>query len=138
MPTVVFPGRYDSLEKIANLIQQAAMEFGLDSCAAYGVETAVDEACSNIIEHAYGGENKGSIELTYEIADRELIITLKDSGKRFNPKKIAPPNLTAPLKNRQPHGLGLFFMRQWMDEIRFERNAGYNVLIMIKRKGPSS
>ncbi len=137
MPTVVFPGRYDSLEQIATLIQQAALDFGLDSCAAYGVETAVDEACSNIIEHAYGGENKGSIEVSYEIAGRELIITLRDSGRKFNPKKVAPPNLTAPLKNRQAHGLGLFFMRQWMDEIRFERVAGHNVLTMIKRKGHS-
>lgn len=138
MPTVEFPGRYDSLEKIAFLVQQAAQEFGLDSCAAYGVETAVDEACSNIIEHAYGGENKGTIELTYEIVGSELIITLKDSGRKFNPKKINPPNLTAPLKNRQAHGLGLYFMRQWMDEIRFERIQGRNILTMIKRKGHSS
>ena len=135
MPTMEFPGRYDSLEKIAELVQQAAQELGLDSCAAYAVETAVDEACSNIIEHAYGGENKGKIELTYSIEGNELIITLRDNGKRFNPKRVSSPNLNAPLKNRQAHGLGLFFMRQWMDEIRFERVKGYNVLTMVKRKG---
>lgn len=138
MPTIQFPGRYDSLEKIAVLVQQAAQELGLDSCAAYAVETAVDEACSNIIEHAYGGENKGIIELTYTIKGSELIITLRDHGKRFNPKNISHPNLSAPLKNRHAHGLGLYFMRQWMDEVKFDRVEGSNVLTMVKRKGHSS
>ncbi len=138
MPTMEFPGRYDSLEKIAVLVQQAAEELGLDSCAAYAVETAVDEACSNIIEHAYGGENKGTIKLTYNIIGSDLIITLRDNGKRFNPKKIANPNLNAPLKDRLTHGLGLYFMRQWMDEVRFDHVEGFNVLTMVKRKGHSS
>lgn len=137
MPTIKFPGRYDSLEKIAVLVQQAAQELGLDSCAAYAVETAVDEACSNIIEHAYGGENKGTIELTYSIEGCELIITLRDHGKRFNPKNVSNPNLSAPLKNRHAHGLGLYFMRQWMDEVRFDRIEESNVLTMVKRKGHS-
>jgi serine/threonine-protein kinase RsbW len=138
MPTMEFPGRYDSLEKIAITVQKAAQELGLDSCAAYAVETAVDEACSNIIEHAYGGENKGTIRLTYDISGNELIIVLIDSGKKFDPKKIAKPNLHAPLKDRQTHGLGLYFMRQWMDEVRFDHVEGFNVLTMIKRKGHSS
>lgn len=138
MPTIEFPGRYDTLEKIAVLVQNAAQELGLDSCAAYAVETAVDEACSNIIEHAYGGENKGTIELTYAIEDNELVITLRDHGKRFNPKKVADPNLTTPLKNRHSHGLGLYFMRQWMDEVRFDRIEGFNVLTMVKKKGHST
>jgi len=138
MPTKEFPGRYDSLEKIAEMVQQATRELGLDACAAYAVETAVDEACSNIIEHAYGGEDKGTIELSTAIEGSELIITLRDTGKKFDPKKVSDPNLTASLKSRQTHGLGLFFMRQWMDEIRFDRIKGYNVLTMIKRKGHSS
>jgi serine/threonine-protein kinase RsbW len=133
-----FPGRFDSLEKIAQVVQQATREFGLDSCAAYAVETAVDEACSNIIEHAYGGEDKGTIDLTYTIEGSELIITLRDTGKKFNPKKVSPPKLTDQLKYRQTHGLGLFFMRQWMDEVKFDRVEGYNILTMIKRKGRST
>ena len=135
MPTVVFPGRYESLAQIAEIVQKATQEFGLDSCSAYGVETAVDEACSNIIEHAYGGEDIGEIEFTYSIKGNELIIILRDQGKRFNVKKIPKPNLKAPLKSRQDHGLGLYFIQQWMDEVMFDYADGYNILTMIKRKG---
>ncbi len=135
VPTVKFPGRYDSLAKIAEIVQQATQEFGLDPLASYGVETAVDEACSNIIEHAYGGEGKGDIEFNYRIEGNALIITLQDQGKGFNPNKIPKPKINVPLKNRPENGLGLYFMHQWMDEVRFEVVNKLNVLTMIKRKG---
>jgi serine/threonine-protein kinase RsbW len=135
MLKVSFPGRYESLSKIAEIVHQATQELGLDSCAAYGVETAVDEACSNIIEHAYGGENKGEIYFSYDIKGNELSIILKDRGKRFIPEQAPKPNLHAPLKERQEHGLGLHFIYQWMDEVHFDFINGLNVLTMIKRKG---
>lgn len=135
MPTVIFPGQYDSLAKIAELVKKAAAEFGLDPLAAYGVETAVDEACSNIIEHAYGGEGKGTIDFNYQIDRDKLIFILKDTGKPFDPHKIPRPKTHAPLKHRQGNGLGLYFMYQWMDEVRFEAVGKTNIVTMIKRKG---
>ena len=54
-----FPGRFSSLAKIGRLVRQAAKEAGLNDKSAYDVELAVDEACTNIIEHGYGGEGKG-------------------------------------------------------------------------------
>lgn len=130
-----FPGRYDSLAKIAELVHKATQEFGLDPLSSYGVETAVDEACSNIIEHAYGGEGKGEIEFNYRIEGDSLIITLRDNGKGFNPNKIRKPKINVPLKNRQKTGLGLYFIHQWMDEVQFDVINKANVLTMIKRKG---
>lgn len=132
--TVKFPGRYESLAKIAELVQQAAQEFGLDPLACYGVETAVDEACSNIIEHAYEGEGKGDIYFSYRIQGNDLIFTLRDTGKSFNPTKIRKPKIDVPLKYRQGNGLGLYFMYQWMDEVHFEVVDHANVLTMIKHK----
>lgn len=137
MPTAIFPGRYDSLAEIAELIHQASQEFGLDSCAAYAVETSVDEACSNIIEHSYKGEDRGNIEISYAIQKNELVITLKDSGKEFKPKKVPKPNLNIPLHHREDHGLGLYFMHQWMDEVTFDFIDGHNIVTMVKRKGPN-
>lgn len=134
MPTAVFPGRYESLAAIGDFYRQAARKFGLDSCAAYAVETAFDEACSNIIEHAYGGENIGDITCSYRFEGDEMIITLQDTGKPFEPESIGLPDVNAPLAERESHGLGLFFMRQWMDVVQFDFSDGVNTLTMVKRK----
>ncbi len=135
MTTMVVPGRYENLEKVSEFVRQAAEAAGLDNFGVYQVQTAVDEACTNIIEHAYGKEGLGDIECTCEARPGELTVMLRDWGKPFNPQKIRPPNLNAPLKKRNSHGLGLYFIQQWMDEIYFQFTGETgNLLTMIKRK----
>jgi serine/threonine-protein kinase RsbW len=133
--TATFPGCYDSLEKIAEFIRQAACNAGFDGMTTYQVETAVDEACSNIIEHAYGGEGVGNIEFMCQITEEALIIVLTDRGKPFNPEKYQMPNLKAPLAKRDNHGLGIYFIQKLMDEVHFEFDpTSGNQLRMVKRK----
>lgn len=139
MNTITIAGRYENLVKLADFIRQIARQAGLDSFAVYSVETAVEEACTNIIEHAYGGEGKGMIECTCTVDDAALIIQLRDKGKPFNPKKIRNPDTKAPLNKRESHGLGLYIMRKWMDDVRFEFSAeSGNTLTMVKYKEPKS
>ena len=69
MPTQRFPGRFESLVEISEFVARAAKEAGLDSKQVYAVRLAVDEACSNIIEHGYGDEEHGEIECAYQITD---------------------------------------------------------------------
>ena len=131
--TATFPGRFSSLKYIADFVRKAASETGLDRNATYKVETAVDEACSNIIEHAYGGENIGVIVCSCFIETDQLTIELKDTGKPFNPKAISKPDTTGALADRKENGLGIFFMRQMMDEVHFSFNTDTgNVLRMVK------
>jgi serine/threonine-protein kinase RsbW len=139
MTTQTFPGIYANLANIAVFIRQAAQDAGLEPFAVYSVETAVDEACSNIIEHSYKGEGKGNIECTTCIDTEGLTIILRDTGRPFNPKKIPKPGLDAPIEQRANHGLGLYFMFQLMDEVHFEfsKESG-NTLTMVKRKEKKS
>ncbi|HNT53692.1 MAG TPA: ATP-binding protein [Anaerolineaceae bacterium] len=134
MPTYTFPGRYDSLEQIAAVVRQAAQDAGLDSQAVYAVETAVDEACSNIIEHAYGAEGLGDIECTLELDEKGLIIILLDHGQPFDPTHVKKPNPKRPLAERETGGWGLYIMQQWMDEVSFHFEDGANILIMHKHR----
>lgn len=133
MKSETFPGRYESLAKIGEFVREAAQSAGLDDFAVYAVETAVDEACSNIIEHAYGGENKGVISCGVEITTDGLLVRLIDHGKPFKPEKIPSPHIKNPLKHRHAHGLGLYIMRKWMDEVDFQFNSeSGNTLTMVK------
>jgi len=139
MATQTFPGIYDNLAKIALFVRQAAEQAGLEPFDIYSVETAVDEACSNIIEHSYKGEGKGDIECTTQVSSEGLTIILRDNGRPFNPKKIPKPRLNVPIEERANHGLGLYFMFQLMDEVHFNFSTGTgNTLTMVKRKEKNS
>ncbi|MGB9586109.1 MAG: ATP-binding protein, partial [Anaerolineales bacterium] len=89
----IFKGEYANLNTMREFVARAAQEAGLSSSAIYGIELAVDEACSNIIDHAYGGESRGEIECNALIREDGLEIILKDKGKPFDPNKIPEPDI---------------------------------------------
>jgi serine/threonine-protein kinase RsbW len=126
-----------SLAPISAFINEATQRAGLDDHTAWQVELAVDEAATNIIQHGYDSDKPGVIELTWRIEHDRLIITLRDYGRRFNPDDVPPPDLSSPLEERQPGGLGLYLMNQLMDQVRFDfdDNNG-NLLTMVKHIPP--
>lgn len=137
--TLAFPGRFDSLASISEFVTRAAEAAGLDARAVYAVQTAVDEACSNIIEHAYGGEGRGTIECTCRINDDGLTVILRDHGRPFDPTCVPEPDLHTSIEECTVGGLGLHFIRRLMDEVHFEYTPDSgNVLTMVKRKGVAS
>jgi len=135
MKTKLFPGRYESLEEISRFVVQEAEKAGLDENAQYSVELAVDEACTNIIEHAYGGEDKGTIECICTITGEGLTVELVDHGRSFNPKKVPKPKIGAKLSEVKSRGAGLYLIMNLMDEVHFDfsKDKG-NRLTMVKKK----
>ena len=135
MRTAIFSANFDQLDAIREFAAQAARDAGMDDSAIYAVELSMDEACTNVIEHAYEGMEGGEIECTCDTDDKNLTIIIHDHGKSFDPSAIALPDLEADLDSRPVGGLGVFLMKKLMDEVRFEPmgEAG-NVLTMIKRR----
>jgi len=128
---------YENLDILREYVGHIATECGMPPKDVYAVQMAVDEACTNIIEHAYGGECDKSIDLYCEVTPEALIIRIHDHGEPFNPLDVPQPNFNAPIEERDNGGLGLFLMRELMDEIHFSFIPGEeisdNTLTMIKR-----
>ena len=136
MVTAKFPGRYKSLAKISDFVMKAAQKAKLDDSDIYAVQLAVDEACSNIIEHAYGGEGSGEIHCTCTASQNGLTVVLRDRGRPFNPENIPEPRFDVSISDLKPRGAGLFLMRKLMDEVYFDFSPETgNTLTMVKHKG---
>lgn len=136
MPTKTFPGNYASLSEIADFVRDSAEEIGFNPTDLFSLETAVDEAVSNIIEHAYGGEGKGDIVCTVEPLIDAIKIILEDHGQSFDPSCVPIPDVTADLDERMDHGLGVYMMCQLLDDIHFDFLDGTNRLTLLKKKTP--
>jgi serine/threonine-protein kinase RsbW len=138
MHSLIVQAYYENLDILREYIGKIAADYGMSPKDVYAVQMAVDEACTNIIEHAYGGECDKSIDLYCQETPQALIITLHDHGVPFNPLEVPQPDFDAPLEERDNGGLGLYLMRQLMDEIRFTFIPGSaisdNTLTMIKRR----
>ncbi len=94
---------------------------------------AVDEAVTNIIEHGYDDGVEGSIEIEVETDEAHFKVMIRDTGRVFNPESIPTPDLTDHVKLGKKKGLGIFLMRQIMDEVRYRFKDGVkNELTLVK------
>ena len=137
---LILLAQFENLERVREFVARHAQAYELSEQAIYSVQLAVDEAFTNIVEHAYGGESREKIECTCRITDDGLEITLRDCGQTFEPNGVPEPDLDAALEDREIGGLGLFFIRQLMDEVEFkfitekDPKRKCNLLRMVKRK----
>lgn len=128
-------GYFKNLAGIDDFVSEAAKQAGLADRAVYAVKMAVDEACTNIIEHAYGGEGRGQIRLVYHIQGDGLKIVIYDQGEPFAPTHVPELDIEAPLEARQSGGMGIFFIRRLMDQVEFTFGTPEgNRLTLFKRR----
>lgn len=115
-------------------MNHASDDAGLDEKGHCAVEMAVDEACSNIIEHGYKGMPEGDIECTCDQNDRALTIIIRDHGQAFNIDNVPIPDITDDLEDRRVGGLGVFLIRELMDKVQYERlGETGNVLTLVRK-----
>ena len=136
MVTKTFPGNFKSLATISKFVIENAERVGFSASEVYAIQTAVDEACSNIIDHAYGGEDLGKIKIKIKEIENGLRVVLRDKGEPFEPEEVPHPDISSMLETHKERGLGIYFMRQLMDEVTFEFSQSKgNKLTLIKYKG---
>ena len=131
-----FPARFEFLDEIREFVALVARTGGFTEKEIYSLQLAADEAASNIIEHAYEDIPDAFIEMTCDMQDDMIVITMHDTGHSFDPSRVKKPNIKADLAHRQVGGLGIYLMRKLMDHVSYESNARTgNLLVMTKRRG---
>lgn len=123
----------ERLAEIADFVEDAARSCGLDDSQVYDVQMAVDEACTNVIQHAYHNNPDETIEITCECQGKEFVVLIRDYGDPFDPTKVPKPKTQDPLARRSIGGLGMFFMRKMMDRVDFKFSPSGNQLTMVKK-----
>lgn len=131
---LVVSSKLEELPRVIEFVRQACLSAGLDDDTVFACELATDEACTNIMEHAYQGRQDGVIRVACEISSTRFTVEFHDNGQPFDPDQVLPPKLSGDLADRDIGGLGLHFMRTLMDEVHFvfDEQAG-NTLVMTKR-----
>lgn len=105
---------------------------GLDPAISYKVCLALDEAVTNVVLYAYEKPGTGKIKIDALVSLDKLVLRITDSGKAFDPTDTADPDISLPGEDRPIGGLGIFLVRKLMDEVRYRRQKGQNVLRIIK------
>lgn len=132
--TLKVPSSTENLALIREFIGSAAQQAGFESAEIAKLELAVDEACANVIEHAYGHDISKEVIVRATLDDEALSIDIEDTGRGFDPALVQPEELEQLINKRRTGGLGMRLMKTLMDEVRYEIEPGKkNALHMVKR-----
>ena len=116
--------RTENLAEIREFINSAALEAGLSKEAIDNIILAVDEACTNIIKHAYKYFPDGKIVLNLKIDGKTFTIEIIDYGKSFDPGLVPNLDLLKYYDEKRVGGLGMYLMKALMDDVRYTTVPG--------------
>ena len=123
----------DKLSEVRDFVKSSAEDCGFSSDAVGKIILAVDEACTNVIKHAYKYSPEGNITVKLKSGKKKLSITIIDEGGHFDPQRIPEPDLEKMQHERRGGGLGIFLMKKLMDEVEYSNLAGNrNKVVLVK------
>ncbi len=128
------PSSTKNLAMIRDFIARVGEQSGLSEIDLSQLELAVDEACANVIEHAYGHDFTKEVMVRASFDAEEVRIDVIDTGCSFNPDQVPQQEMSELIEKRKTGGLGMRMMKTLMDEVHYEFEPGKkNELRMVKK-----
>jgi anti-sigma regulatory factor (Ser/Thr protein kinase) len=120
---------------LRGLVERLAERIGFQRREAERMVLAVDEACTNVIRHAYGGRIDERVVVTFEVKSETFEVRIRDFGRRKDPGSFQPRDLS----ELRPGGLGTHLIRCAVDEVHYEHPEGGGTLLrLVKRRSGSA
>jgi anti-sigma regulatory factor (Ser/Thr protein kinase) len=97
------------------------------------INVALDEMLANVLSHGRTGRDACLLTVEVELDQGRVTVIITDDGTPFDPFERDTPDTTLPLEEREIGGLGIHLVRRLMDEVRYERRDGHNVVVLVKQ-----
>jgi len=134
-----FPSENRYLHMVHQLTKNLAESTGFETVEAEQIALAVDEAATNVIQHAYGGEPGHEIEVHFDPEGESLDIVIFHEGEALDSVPVPEFDLDKLVAEKRKGGLGLTIMRQMMDKVEHGRaGTGKNMCVMVRYKQKGS
>jgi anti-sigma regulatory factor (Ser/Thr protein kinase) len=130
---LVVDATLENIPRIRDFVARLCATAGATHDDCFALKLAVDEVCTNIIEHGYGMDGGGDISITVRIENGEARVVVEDTGRPFAPADAPSPDLDADWQERPMGGLGWHLIRNLVDDHGYRRRDDHNRLTLIKQ-----
>jgi len=135
--TLHLQNRIAEVARLVDAVESFGTHAGLSADLTYRLTLSLDEIVSNVIRHGYSDTNDHVVEVRLSVHDGVVTSVIEDDGHPYDPRESPEPDLSMPVEQRGPGGLGIFLVRQMMDSIDYARRDGRNILTVTasRREG---
>ena len=131
--SIILANDISEISRLYEFVEEVGNDFELSPDIVFNLTLVLEEAVVNIINYAYPKEEHESIYLSARMHEGSIVLVLTDTGKEFDPTAAPEADVTLSADDRQIGGLGIFLIRQIMNEVKYERIEGKNVLTLEKK-----
>ena len=134
MKSITVPTIDDDPNPIIEFVDEALSRYDCSSKALYQIEVAIEEIFVNIANYAGLADDDG-VEVRCEVQDNPLRVVLQflDGGVPFDPLAAEDPDISPEALEAREGGLGIFMVKQMMDEVTYSYENGKNTLTVLKK-----
>lgn len=131
---LLIKSRTENLTTVRDFISSVVKEVNIPQDITGDVVLAVDEACTNIIKHAYKFLPDGDINIKIKYSPKKIIVEITDHGTPFSPDTVPTPDLKKYFEEKRVGGLGMYLMKSLMDNVEYKSVPGkYNQVFLTKK-----
>jgi anti-sigma regulatory factor (Ser/Thr protein kinase) len=131
--SIVLNNDIQEVPLLATFVEGVCEEVCMDAATTMQMNLAMEEAVVNVMNYAYPIGEKGEIAIEATTDNGMLNFVIKDSGTPFDPTAKEDADTTLSAEERPIGGLGIFLVKQIMDNVSYEYKEGKNVLTLSKR-----
>ena len=132
--TLTIPSSTRFLEEVREFVTSHGVQANFSEGAVEQMKMAVDEACTNVIEHSYEGKSGQPIDIAIHVHPEKLVVVIRDKGREFDRKAYKEPDLVQYAKSKKSGGFGVHIMRKLMDSVEYRHQGGFNECLMTKMR----
>ena len=129
---IIIKNEIAELERVAVFVKEVSQLLSLDSETTMNLNLALKEVVSNVILYAYPQKMGENIIIKASSDDNILVFTITDKGDEFDPTKVEDADITLAAEDREIGGLGIFIVKNIMNEVTYQRLDGKNILTLKK------
>lgn len=126
------------LEEVRRFVETYAREAKFGDKTVEDFKIAVDEACTNIIKHAYDGDSTQKIDLAVIVDEKRFTVRIRDEGRAFKAQTYTEPDIFRLAESRRAGGFGVHIMRQLMDQVEYHTRGSVNEVKLTKYRNGSA
>jgi serine/threonine-protein kinase RsbW len=146
MKNRAFPTELKSVHDIQDFVRENLPESHRDPAKIMNIELIIEEIVLNIVNYAFpekpaessessksdkSVKKDGVIDVEVGTDGQALVLIIRDNGIAFNLLETSDPDINAEIDDREIGGLGIFFVKQLSDDVKYSRKNGKNIISLV-------
>lgn len=133
----------ENFDKVTAFVEEELENNEVDMKSSMQLTIALEEIYVNIAHYAYSktdadgnvipNTGTGPMKLSLDVSSEQVLMTFEDKGIPYNPLEKADPDITLSAEEREIGGLGIYMVKQSMDDVVYEHRDGKNILTLVKK-----